>query len=290
MPTAPAFADLLACMDSTEVRSAREEMDEELRALRFDEGLRRLWEEARAEAGVREAAAVANLEGAKVDVDVLRAATLTPPSGALGPDEADPTGPDLRDPALALAVGVWRAEWSLTSMMPALNGVPQPRAHVPVARLIASWHRDVCSALVTAGALPLDTVAVPRIPSVVGEVAALLGQPRLPALAVAAHVLAHLRSEEAFTPASGAMGALLARHVLVERGVDPTGVAVISAWDAVHPREAGEVLAAWLRGGSEGAQAWLTHVALSVAAGARSGRDVALHVRAGSLGDSGSAE
>ena len=61
--------------------------------LRFSEGLRRGWEEARAEAAVREAAALSIIEGARTSVDDVRALSMADEGGAAS------------DPGAALALG-----------------------------------------------------------------------------------------------------------------------------------------------------------------------------------------
>ena len=72
----PAPAVLRAAAARPDVASAMNEAHAALADLRFSEGLRRGWEEARAEAAVREATALSIIEGARTSVDDVRAASM----------------------------------------------------------------------------------------------------------------------------------------------------------------------------------------------------------------------
>ncbi|MGO3795849.1 MAG: hypothetical protein ACTJGR_01845 [Pauljensenia sp.] len=252
-----------------EVRAA----EEALTRLRFHEGLRRGWAKARAEAAVREAVALASLEGVRTTLDDLRAVTMQDTGGTLSHP----------DPGTALALGVWRAQWRLALDFPPLNErSPRRRSAHPLPALLAGIHRDTCSALVSAGALPSRGVAVPVEPGATGRVIA-LASGDLPALAAAAGIIAEFRATDVFTPGSLAVGSALARWLLVERGTDPTGVAVVSLLDAEDPAAAGRALGAWMDGGEEGAVEWLARCVRGVRRGAEEGADVARRVQAGRL-------
>ena len=88
---------------------------------------------------------------------------------------------------------------------------------------------------------------------------------------------------ETFAPASSVVGSGLARWILVTRGVDPTGVCVPSAYDALDPARAGRELAGWVSADEAGLARWITHYCAGIVFGARVGRDVARHVQAGRL-------
>ncbi len=77
----PAPATLRAAAARPAVASAMDEAYAALAQLRFSEGLRRGWEEARAEAAVREAAALAIIEGARTTVDDVRALSMMDKGG-----------------------------------------------------------------------------------------------------------------------------------------------------------------------------------------------------------------
>ena len=273
-PTSPTALRLSRAWSDGRVRQEVEGAQEALARLRFHEGLRRGWAEARAEAAVREACALAVLEGARTTVDDLRALSLQDAAGELG----------RVDPGAALALGIWRAQWNLTSDFPPLNQrQPHRRAARPLPALLARIHRDTCSVLVSSGALGSHGVALPVDSRALAAVLDLAAGD-LPPLAVAAGVAALLRAGDVFRPASMAVGATLARWLLVERGTDPTGVCMPSILDAEDPRAAGRALGAWVEGGDEGAAQWLLHWVRGVRRGAEEGIEVALRVQAGRLG------
>ena len=153
---------------------------------------------------------------------------------------------------------------------------------MPLPSLIAGLHRDACSALVAVGLVPTSSVAVPTDPSLLAPALA-YARCDAPALAVAAALSAHFRFRRVFEPASCAVGAGVARWILVTRGVDPTGVCVPGAYDAVDPARAGRALAGWVSADEAGLARWIAHYCAGVVYGARVGRDVARHVQAGRL-------
>ena len=264
---------LCAAAARPDVASAMDEAHAALADLRFSEGLRRGWEEARAEAAVREAAALSIIEGARTSVDDVRALSMADEGGAAS------------DPGAALALGIWRSQWNLASHFPALNTRSQGGARVaptPLPALIAGLHRDACSGLVAAGLTPPREVAVPTDPALLSPA---LGYARCdaPALAVAAALTAHFRFRRVFAQASSVVGGGLARWILVTRGVDPTGVCVPSAYDALDPARAGRSLAGWVSADEAGLARWIIHYCAGVVYGAQVGRDVARHVQAGRL-------
>ena len=253
----PAPAVLCAAAARPDVTSAMNEAHAALADLRFSEGLRRGWEEARAEAAVREAAALSIIEGARTSVDDVRALSMADDGGAAS------------DPGAALALGIWRSQWNLASRFPALNTRSQGGVRVaptPMPALIAGLHRDACSGLVASGLVESRTVAVPTDPAL-----------------LAAALTAHFRFRRVFDPASSVVGGGLARWILVTRGVDPTGVCVPAAYDAVDPARAGRELAGWVSADEAGLARWIIHYCAGVVYGAQVGRDVARHVQAGRL-------
>ena len=269
----PAPAVLCAAAARPDVASAMNEVHAALADLRFSEGLRRGWEEARAEAAVREAAALSIIEGARTSVDDVRALSMADDGGAAS------------DPGAALALGIWRSQWNMASHFPALNTRSQGRARVaptPLPALIAGLHRDTCSGLVAAGLVESRSVAVPADPSLLAPALA-YARCDAPGLAVAAALTAHFRFRRVFAPASSVVGGGLARWILVTRGVDPTGVCVPAAYDALDPARAGRELAGWVRADEAGLARWITHYCAGVVYGAQVGRDVARHVQAGRL-------
>ena len=269
----PAPAVLQAAAARPDVASAMDEAHAALADLRFSEGLRRGWEEARAEAAVREAAALSIIEGARTSVDDVRALSMADDGGAGS------------DPGAALALGIWRSQWNLASRFPALNTRSQGGVRVaptPMPALIAGLHRDACSGLVAAGLVESRSVAVPADPSLLAPALA-YARCDVPGLVVVAALTAHFRFRRVFDPASSVVGGGLARWILVTRGVDPTGVCVPTAYDALDPARAGRELAGWVRADEAGLARWIIHYCAGVVYGAQVGRDVARHVQAGRL-------
>lgn len=263
---------LTDAMRIPETLRACEEAHAALARLRFHEGLRRGWEEARAEACVREAVAVALMEGARTTVDELR---LAGPMGGWTPGE---------DPAMDWAIGAWRAQVGLAARFPPLNSrspaLVRPRA---LPALLAALHRDSCSGLVESGRAGVTAVAMPKSPDALRTALAYADAPA-PAIARAAAVSAHFRFREVFAPGSVAVGQGLARRILVDQGVDPSGVAVVSALDATDRAGASEALAGWALADRKGVARWIVRFARSVEYGAGIGADIALRVQAGRLG------
>lgn len=277
------FHTLSAVAHSTQVTEATARMTQSLAQLRFHEGLRRRWENARAEAAVQEATAVSLLEGIRTHIDDVRILSMNDPS------QKQPIGE-------ALIRGIWQSQWNLASSFPPLNSrgpahTPQP---TPIPALIAGLHRDIASPAFTSGHIPAREVAIPRDPTQMETTVRTIRacqQGIVPAVCAAADLWARLRHHEVFTTASGAVGAGLSRWLLVTRGVDPTGVAVISAWHSLNPEQSLEGQAAWLAAqmsDNEGEQHaalahWCSVFADAVTFGAHVGADIALHIQAGRL-------
>lgn len=268
---APPQDILGAALAEPQVHRALDEVAEAATRLRFHEGLRRGWQEARAEAAVREATALATFAGVRISLDELRQMTLAPDSRP-------------RDPASSMAFGIWRSQWNLASSLAPLNTrTPVAHRRPPLPALLASLHRDVCSALVEDRHIPLSTVASPTNHLALAAVNDYVRAP-LPAVVKVAALVAHFRVNPVFSPASDAVGSALARRVLVESGVDPTGVLILSWADGTDPHRAAYELEGWTSGTSEGVVQWILHVASTLVVGAKAGQDVALHVQAGRLG------
>ena len=284
-----------------EVQAAMNSAIDALTRLRFHEGLRRGWEEARAEATIHEATALSLILGARTSVNDLRLASLAgvgerlieggSPLVGVGSPYAD-TGSSpseagtaiRRDPAMDLAIGIQRSQTGLVAGFPPLNSKVPPRPRqIPLPALVASIHRDICSGLVESGRMSTRGVAMPKSPEFLAPLAGYLSA-NAPALARAAAILAHFRFREVFTPASPAVGAALARRLLVLEGVDPTGVCTISVLDAHDPVQASRELAGWVSADEEGVARWILHFTKSVEHWAKAGENIALHVQAGRLG------
>ncbi len=237
--------------------------------LRFAEGLRRRSEEARAEATVREAAGLALLEGARVDPEVLRDTVR------------DLRAPEVLDPDLAVAVGAWKAAWSVTRRLPRLNPGPGGASGVgiaPLRQVIAQVQRQYGSGLVHSRIAGVEQVAIPEEPVRWADVLRAIEAPRLSALESAGRAWALLTLESPFPHGNQLTGILVAKWILSSRGVEPTGASVLSA----HPlgQRAGyeASLSAIERGDW---RPWKEFFAETLVRGAEVGQQVARHVQAG---------
>lgn len=198
-----------------EVQAAMNSAIDALTRLRFHEGLRRGWEEARAEATIHEATALSLILGARTSVNDLRLASLAgvgerlieggSPLVGVGSPYAD-TGSSpseagtaiRRDPAMDLAIGIQRSQTGLVAGFPPLNSKVPPRPRqIPLPALVASIHRDICSGLVESGRMSTRGVAMPKSPEFLAPLAGYLSA-NAPALARAAAILAHFRFREVF--------------------------------------------------------------------------------------------
>jgi len=248
-------------------------------ALRWHEGLRRRGDEARAETTVRAARATACLDGAELPLDLVRdmlRGARPAPSGAIG---------------LAVS-GALRA----TVEAGALGDVVRRSPLQALARL----HTAAAAGLVADDALgrprsgdqaPLDLPGPGPAPT--GEalrarlegLASLMGTAAdVPALVVAALVHGEVLAARPFLVSNGIVARALFRAAVVERGLDPTGVAVpeVGLLRAGLPAYAAAV-SAYASGTAEGVAAWLQFCARAVQAGADEGVTVADAVIAGRL-------
>ncbi|WP_029289767.1 Fic family protein [Cellulomonas sp. HZM] len=252
--------------------------------LRWHEAFRRRWREVRAESGVRAARASAELEGARVTLDVVRAVAL----GDAGADaRLDAPG--------AVVAGAVPATALVEQLMADLGGRDRPLPPWP--QLLARVH-----AAAGAGWLPADDLGrVRRGPqSAAGDLAGLgpalapdeasarlallvrtLDATSAPALVVAAVLHAELLVVRPFVAANGLVARAAARLVVTSRGLDPTGsVQPETAW-AARPQQYLAAAAGFAAGTDAGVAGGVSSYADAVVAGARCARDVADEVLAG---------
>lgn len=267
MPTSA----LRALADLPGVADAADAVREASTALRWHQGLRRRWREARAEAAVRSAAANADLEGAPVDLAELR---LQVASG--GWADAEGAGP-------ALALAAWRAHVHVGTLMGDLGG---KHATVPAREMLAALHRDLTADLARRGVVDDAVVGRPRTGDPVADarLAALCavvdadGAPALVRVAVAHAEIATLRP---FGAADGLLARAVARLLAARSGLEPTGVAVPDVVPAADPDAYRAALAAYASGTTAGVVAWIEYQARCLTEGAREGAAVASAVLAG---------
>lgn len=244
--------------------------------LRFAQGLRRGWPEARAESAVREAASIGWLEGMRIPVADLRELVVTR-NLTEGDYGEDPLPPDL-----AYVLGVWRATWSVLNRLPALNSkTPMRTAPSPIPLVLAGINRDVCSFLVASGHTSAREVAIPKNPEVLGAVTRLARATGTQTLARAAEIWRLISAERLFEVGSEATAILFVKWLLADSGVEPTGVSVLSYFAGAQPATYRTLASA----GSEEdvSTAWSNFLKVSVLQGCEEGERVALAVQAGRL-------
>lgn len=282
------------------VAEAADRAREAATELRWHEGLRRRWREARAETAVRSAVATVALEGVRADAGWLRERVA---SGAVAPAGL-PAGE-------ALVLAAWRAQVHVGELLGDLGGRDRPPA-APAGELVAGLHRDLTAHLVAAGALPAAAVGRPRTddqpreggpldppvtlrgdgepaPAPVGTelrarfaaVLAVLAADEAHALVRVGVVHGELATLRPFATGNGLLARAVARLVAVRSGLEPTGVAVLDAHAAMRPAAYREALAGYASGTPAGVAHWLRYQADAVVAGAAEGAAVATAVRAG---------
>lgn len=275
--------------------------------LRWHEGMRRRWREARAETAVRTAVASAAVDGARVEVSWLRRQV------AAGPDLTDPGSSPAAGPGEELVLAAWLAQVHADALLGELGGkVRAP--DVPAAALVSGLHRDLTARLAARGRIPADAVGRPRshdqpLESAAGDapltlrgaaavtaapvggelrarLAVLLdvidadGVPALVRVGVAHAEIATLRP---FVTGNGLLARALARVLAVRSGLEPTGVAVLDAHPAAGVGAYRTALSAYASGTPTGVAAWLRYQAECVVVGAEEGAAVATAVLAGRL-------
>lgn len=239
--------------------------------LRFSEGLRRRWAEARAEAAVQEAAHFSVWRGTPVPASKIRALTF---GGDFVSDEGE--AENLGAP-LAEALGVWRATWEALSELPPLNSPRQSSLArgagrgpwVPYPQLLTTINRNAASFLVASGREDANEVGQPRDVQALQEVLRLSNQlGSSDAISRLAEIWETFATNRVFEVASQATGLIYVKMLLAQVGAEPTGVAVLSKWLAEDK-------------GAEKSRDWQKAFRRMVIEGAREGETLALHVQAG---------
>lgn len=275
-------SQLLALADLPGVEEATTAAREACTRLRWHQALRRRIPEAAAESRVRGARATAALEGAEVDValvrDLLRGAVEWP---------ADP------DPLEATLRGAVQATAESEHLRALIGTAPAQalaRIHVAAAAGLLPAAQvgrprrsgEACRELTDLGPAPGEAEVAERLLAL-SQV--LLADASVPALVVAAVVHAEIATIRPFVRGNGLVARAMERVVIQARGLDPTGVAVP---ELGHQREGvagyAGALAAYATGGARGVRLWLTHCAEAVVVGAREGERIADGVLAGRVG------
>ncbi len=248
--------------------------------LRWHEALRRRTSWAAAEATARAARESAVMEGAELPLDVvrdvLRGARPAPPdaagrtvSGALRATvEAGALGDAVRrSPLRALA----RLHTAAAAGLLPDDALGRPRSD-------GERPRDLAGP----GEPPTGAHLRERL---AGLAALMASSPDVPALVVAGLVHAEVLAIRPFVVGNGVVARALFRAAVVERGLDPTAVAVPEAgFTRLGLPAYATAVTSYATGTPEGVAAWLVHCADAVLIGAQEGQAVADAVLAGRLG------
>ena len=264
-----AAVQVLAADES--VRQAIRAADEAVAKLRFHEGLRHRWPEARTEAAVRLAVSSALCEGARVNVDELRAGAAGAEGGLAAP---------ITDATWAVGVGALAAQLHLVELMAPLNvrGGRARRAPVHFPSLLAGLHRDACVGLVQMGLIEQSQVGVPAGWDGKQKVERALALAAAPGSAWVRAALVHAELADAFAGPSGIVARAAARWVMVSAGAEPTGIALVDercGRDGLGYRAR---LRDYRRATPQGVTKWLGWIIQAAQQGAERASDLAVEV------------
>ena len=248
--------------------------------LRWHQALRRRIPQAAAESRVRGARASAALDGAEMDVDVVR--------DLMRGATAWPEGPD---PLAAVVQGAVQAtaetehiraivltapSQALARLHAAAAGHLLPQSQVGRPRQAGETSREFSDL----GPAPDEIVVRQRLS---GIMELLLTARDAPALVVAAVVHAEIATVRPFVRGNGLVARAMERAVIQASGLDPTGVAVTEVGHGAGGTAYLGALAAYGSGSPQGVAMWIRHCAQAVVAGADEGRRIADAVLVGRL-------
>lgn len=251
--------------------------------LRWHEALRRRIPEAAAESRVRGARASAALDGAELDLDLvrdrMRGAARWPP---------DP------DPIEAVAQGAVRATAEtehLSSLVVAAPAQALARVHAAAAGHLLPPSQvgrprqegEVSREFSDLGPAPGSAIVRQRLAGVIELVLCVKDSP---ALVISALVHAEIATVRPFVRGNGLVARAMERAIIQASGLEPTGVAVVElghiAGGAGGAAYLG-ALSAYGTGSPQGVALWINHCADAVVAGAAEGGRIADAVLAGRL-------
>lgn len=276
------IADSLARLSSLPgVPEATDAAREACTELRWHQALRRRIPEAAAESRVRGARASAALDGAEIDLAMVRDLMR----GAVAwPEHPDPLEAVLQGAVQATAeteniaaMVVTAPSQALARIHLAAAGHLLPEAQVGRPRREGEISREFSDL----GPAPDENVVRQRLS---GVLELLLSAKSAPALVLAALVHAEIATVRPFVRGNGLVARAMERAVIRAGGLDPTGVAVV---EVGHGAGGGAAylgaLAAYGSGSPQGVALWITHCAQAVVAGAEEGGRIADAILVGRL-------
>ncbi|HEY5180284.1 MAG TPA: hypothetical protein VIJ07_11040 [Dermatophilaceae bacterium] len=249
--------------------------------LRWHQALRRRIPAAAAESRVRGARASAALDGAEVDVDVVRDLMR---GAVVWSQNPDPIEAVLKGAVQAtaetehvLSMVVTAPSQALARIHLAAAGHLLPEAQVGRPRRAGEIPREFSDL----GPAPDEDVVRARLS---GIVELLLCAKDAPAVVVAALVHAEIATVRPFVRGNGLVARAIERAVIQASGLDPTGVAVTEiGHGASGVATYVGALAAYGSGSPQGVAQWITHCAKAIVAGAEEGGRIADAVLVGRL-------
>ena len=249
--------------------------------LRWHQALRRRIPSAAAESRVRGARASAALDGAEMDVDVVRDLMRGAVAWSQNPDPIEAV---LKGAVQAtaetehiLAMVVAAPSQALARVHLAAAGHLLPEAQVGRPRRAGEISREFSDL----GPAPDEDVVRQRLS---GIVELLLCAKDAPAVVVAALVHAEIATVRPFVRGNGLVARAIERAVIRASGLDPTGVAVTEVGHGASGVAAYVgALAAYGSGSPQGVALWITHCAKAIVAGAEEGSRIAEAVLVGRL-------
>jgi len=284
----PTIADsLISLSELPGVAEATEAARQACTQLRWHQALRRRIPEAAAESRVRGARASAALDGAEMDLGVVRDLMRGARAWSQNPD-----------PVEAVVQGAVRATAETEHVAAVVISAPSQalaRVHAAAAGHLLPQSQvgrprqagEVSLEFSDLGPAPDEAVVGQRLS---GIVELLLSAKDAPAVVVAALVHAEIATVRPFVVGNGLVARAMERAVIQASGLDPTGVAVVElGHGAGATGGAGGsaaylgALAAYGSGSPMGVALWLTHCAQAIVAGAIEGGRIADAVLVGRL-------
>ncbi|MBC7559859.1 MAG: Fic family protein [Dermatophilaceae bacterium] len=278
----PTIADSLISLSTLPgVAEATDAARQACTTLRWHQALRRRIPEAAAESRVRGARASAVLDGAEMDLDLVR--------DLMRGATAWPETPDPLEEVVQGAARVTAETENIASMVISAPSQALARVHTAAAGHLLPESQigrprqvgEISREFTDLGPAPDETVVRQRLS---GIVELLLNARDAPALVVAALVHAEIATVRPFVRGNGLVARAMERAVIQASGLDPTGVAVV---ELGHGAGGGAAylgaLAAYGSGTPQGVALWLTHCAQAVVAGAGEGGRIADAVLVGRL-------
>jgi Fic family protein len=278
----PTIADSLIPLSTLPgVAEATDAARQACTTLRWHQALRRRIPEAAAESRVRGARASAVLDGAEMNLDLVRDLMR---GATAWPETPDPLEEVVQGAARATAetenissMVVSAPSQALARVHTAAAGHLLPESQIGRPRQTGEISREFTDL----GPAPDEAVVRQRLS---GIVELLLSARDAPALVVAALVHAEIATVRPFVRGNGLVARAMERAVIQASGLDPTGVAVV---ELGHGAGGGAAylgaLAAYGSGTPQGVALWLAHCAQAVVAGAEEGGRIAAAVLVGRL-------